>query len=314
MTTNLIIDANSIGRTYHGTRKLTYGGMETQAIYGTLRGMRDYFTTYRGSNKLALWDGRAQWRFDMFPAYKSKREELDRVEDKKRYAEQRPHIQRVFELIGISQLTVKNAEADDMAGYLSKVLIDKNPASKVVLVTKDDDWLQLVQGNVTLHNIKIGEIFNAKNFLSKTGYLNGRLFLAGKALQGDTSDDIPGVGGLGETYAAEFIAKYGSIENFLNQMPHLETTAQDVLKKALKTLPKREVALAYVPQGLKVYKRNLILMNLIDVQKPDKEQVIQVAGKFDEGALWQFCEEFGFNSLLHDFKNFVRPFKNTLGV
>lgn len=311
MSTSLLIDANALGYTNHHLRKLTYNGMETQAIYGTLKMIRGFFSTYRDSEKLALWDGRAQWRFDMYPEYKSKRDEPERLEEKKRYAEQRPHIQRMYQLIGISQLTVSNAEADDMAGFLSRALTAKDANGKVVLVTKDDDWLQLVQGNVTLHNIKNDVVFTAKNFTSLTGYMNGRKFLEGKALQGDTSDDIGGVGGLGETYAAEFIAKYGSLDDFIAQMPHLETTPQDDLKKILKSLPKREVTLAYNPRGKEIYERNMQLMNLIDATKPDADKVNKVVGKFDEETFWKFCEEFNFQSVLMDFENFIRPFKNT---
>lgn len=310
MSTTLIVDANAVGYTNHYTKKLTCGGMETQAIFGTLRMIRGFFSTYRNSGKLALWDGRAQWRFDMYPEYKSKRDEPDRLEEKKRYAEQRPHIQRLLEIIGVTQLTVSNAEADDMAGYLSVALSSKSADNKVVLVTKDDDWLQLVQGNVTLHNIKTDVVVTAKNFTSMTGYMNGAKFLAGKALQGDTSDDINGVGGFGETYAAELLAKYGSLNDFIAQMPHLETTAQADLKKILKSLPKREITLAYNPQGKEIYLRNMKLMNLIDAKKPDSDKVKKVHGKYDEDALWKFCEEFNFQSILMDFETFVRPFKS----
>lgn len=307
MATNLILDLNAIGYSNHYGKKLTYNGMQTQAIYGTLQSIRVLYNEYRGASRIGLWDGRAQWRFDMHPSYKSKREDPKRLVDKKAYAEQRPYIQRAFTLLGIPQITVSDAEADDIAGFMSRDFVSRNADTKVVLVTKDHDWIQLVNANVDFYNIADRSIINAKNFTKMTGYLSGREFLAGKALQGDSSDDIPGVGGIGEKGAAEFMAKYGSVKAFFMQMPKTDE-AQAHIKDTLKQYSKAEIGFVY-GGGIERCVKNMKLMNLIDAPKPDAEKTKITRGKFDEDEFWKFCEELGFSSILHDFDKFTQPFK-----
>ena len=307
MSTNLIIDGNCIGYSNHYGKKLTYNGMQTQAIYGTLQSIRLLYSEFRDANRVALWDGRAQWRFDLHPSYKSKREDPKRALDKKAYAEQRPHIQKAFQLLGIPQLTVSDLEADDVAGYMVKKLKADYPDSRVILVTKDFDWAQLIGGNTEFYNFADSTITRERDFLKNFGYLSGRHFLAGKALQGDSSDDIPGVGGIGEKGAAEFIAKYDSVKSFFSTMPRTDAS-QEEIKSLLKQYSKAEISLVY-GGGIDRYIRNHKLMNLIDAVKPIKENTSVIKGAFEEEAFWKFCEEFGFQSILMDFEKFTRPFK-----
>ena len=309
MATNLIIDGNCIGYSNHYGKKLNYNGMQTQAIYGTLQSIRLLYSEFRDASRVALWDGRAQWRFDMHPSYKSKREDPKRLVDKKAYAEQRPHIQRAFQLLGIPQITVSDMEADDVAGYMSKAFVEKNPSTRVILVTKDFDWMQLVRQGVEFYNFADSVITNDKNFTKNTGYADGRSFLAGKAIQGDTSDDIPGVGGIGEKGAVEFMTAYVSVREFFKGMPEVSGANQENVKQMLKHFSKAEISFAY-GGGIDKYIRNWKLMNLIDAEKPSPDRTKVTKGKFDEEEFWKFCEEFGFSSILNDFERFTRIFKN----
>lgn len=307
MATNLIIDANAVGYSNHYGKKLTYNGMQTQAIYGTLQSIRLLYTEFRDASRIALWDGRAQWRFDLHPSYKSKREDPKRLVDKKAYAEQRPFIQEAFKLLGIPQIVVSDAEADDIAGYMSRDFVSRNSGTKVVLVTKDHDWIQLVNENVDFYNIADRSIINAKNFLDRTGYLSGREFLAGKALQGDSSDDIPGVGGIGEKGAAEFMAKYGSVKAFFMLMPKTDD-AQQHIKDTLKQYSKSEISFIY-GGGVQRCVKNMKLMNLIDAPRPAADKTTITRGEYSDEEFWKFCEEHGFQSILMDFEKFTKPFK-----
>ena len=69
-----LIDGNSVGHAAHRATKLRSGDMETQAVFGMLRSIRDMKVERPNFEPIVLWDGRAQWRFDLHPEYKSNRD------------------------------------------------------------------------------------------------------------------------------------------------------------------------------------------------------------------------------------------------
>lgn len=297
MSGTLLIDANAIGYSEHNATKLSSGGMQTQAIFGFTKKVSAFKEQFPDYRHLVLWDGKAQWRYDLYPGYKGNREsDQKKKESREAYKVQRPHIARILNALGIDQIRAHRDEADDLAGSFARDLTRK-PDHKVVLVTGDGDWLQLVQPNVDWYDPrKDGKWVTHKDFTDKTGYLGARQFLEGKALQGDISDTINGVGGLGEKYAAELIAEHGSVEEFLKKvdagyMPRL----------------KREQNLAS-PEGREIFRRNMRLMNLIDAPKPNREDITIVRGRYDEAAFKELCARYAFHSILRGFDRFIQPF------
>jgi 5'-3' exonuclease len=248
---------------------------------------------------MVLWDGRAQWRFDLHPPYKSNREnDAKKKAERESYKLQRPYIARALEHLGIRQVTAMTHEADDMAGYFVAEL-SKNPENQIELVTGDEDWAQLVRHNVDWQDHRDDDKrITMKNFMDMTGFPTPYAFLEGKCLVGDTSDVIPGTGKLGETRAPEFIAEFGSVREFWRRCDSGAFVPKYVHHKNLAS-----------PEGRKIFARNLRLMQLLKVEKPKKEDMRVVIGKFDLDKFAEVCEELAFRSILRDVSAWAHAFK-----
>lgn len=299
MTKLNIIDGNSIGHAAHRATKLTSGTLQTQAVYGFIRTMRDMLVEHPDFTPLCLWDGKAQFRFDIHPAYKSNRDnDPKKVAEREHYVAQRPYIARCLEHLGIRQMTAMTHEADDMAGYMvEKVMATEG--NEILLSTGDRDWIQLVRPGVTWRDHRDdAKVVTSANFFDKTGFPSPYAYLEGKCLQGDSSDVIPGVGGIGEKGAPEFIAEFGSVRKFWQRCD----SGEFVPKK------KAHINLAS-PEGRAAFKRNFRLMQLLKVGQPDKKDVQVVPGKVDADKFAEVCEELAFVSILRNLDHFLKPFK-----
>jgi 5'-3' exonuclease len=294
-----LIDGNSVGYASNYAMKLTSGDQETQAVFGFLRTLREVAVTYPDYGLITLWDGRATWRFDIYPDYKSNREaDAKKVAFKDSYVSQRPYIQRCLQHLGVRQITAMTHEADDMGGLLVSNL-SKVPGSKITVFTGDQDWLQFVKENVSWRDLRDdSRQINAKNFQEKTGYANPMAFLEGKCLMGDTSDVIPGVGGVGEKRAKELLAEFGSVRTFWKKVEAGEHVPRLAWQKNLAT---KEAKAAFL--------RNLKLMQLMKVPKPNREDIRDIRGGFDKEAFANVCEELAFTSILRTLDKFVEPFQ-----
>lgn len=331
MSKTILIDANSIGHAAHHATKLTSGALQTQAIFGFIKSVRDMRQEYPDHTLMALWDDRAQWRFDMHPKYKSNRDnDPKKTKDREAYSAQRPFIHRALQHLGVRQLTAKAYEADDLAGYLVNQLTAK-PGNEVVLMSGDGDWIQLVRPGVTWRDRRDdSKVVTLKNIMDKTGYPTPYAFLEGKCLQGDTSDVISGVGGIGEDTAPLFMAEFGSVREFWRQCDSGELVptkkAHLNLWKGASPFTKEEWAEKFegdkldkkalkkhmdgwIGQGRAIFGRNLRLMQLLKVAPPTKETVNLNLGRFDEEAFRELCEELAFGSILRNFDSFTRYFK-----
>lgn len=291
----ILIDANSRGYAHHDGAKLTVGPFQTQAIFGMLKEIRNIHFSYPNRSIIVLWDGRAQWRYDLYPGYKADREGKSAVDDAHRaaYKAQVPWIQQMFRALGIRQLLNFDLEADDLAGYMAP-----RYSGQVLLVTGDGDWLQLVSPNVTWLDPRSGKKVTLENFLEQTGYKSPEAFLDGKALHGDTSDKIKGTG-IGEKHAPEFVAEFGSVKRYFALVD--DGTYKPKLKK---------YQVLASPEGRAIFERNMKLMNLRDTPKPDRDRFHDFK-RCDPADLVKFraiCDKLAFISVLKDFDNFVEPF------
>lgn len=295
----LLIDGNSIGYACQYGTKLSVGGQETQAVFGFVKIMRELRVTYPDYTPIVLWDGRATWRYDIHADYKSNRnDDPKKVAIKASYESQTPFIRDAVEALGIRQMRVLTHEADDMAGYLVSELMRK-PDTEIVLISGDGDWIQLVRPGVTWRDMRDdAKIVTLENLFEKTGYKTPLAFLEGKCLTGDTSDVISGVGGIGEKGAPEFLAQFGSVRQFWKMCDEGTFVPK---YKAHKNL--------YNGEGRKLFGRNLKLMQLIKVPKPDPANVELRKGQFNKERFQALCEELGFASILKQLDVFVRKFE-----
>lgn len=295
----LLIDGNSVGYACHYATKLHSGDMETQAIFGFLKTMRELRVTYPEHVPLVLWDGRATWRFDLLPEYKSNRDDdPKKVAIKETYTRQTPYIKDALFTLGVRQIHATTHEADDLAGYFVPELLQKE-GTEIVLITGDRDWLQLVRPGVTWRDMRDdSKVVTFANFFDKTAYKTPLAFLEGKCLQGDSSDCISGVGGIGEKGAPEFIAQFGSVRNFWAQCD----------SGAFKPTKKAHINL-YSGEGRQIFGRNLKVMQLLKVPKPEKEHVSVRVGPLRQEAFNILCQELAFASITRNLQAFTKPFE-----
>ena len=297
--TTIIIDGNSLGYAAHYATKLTAGELQTQAIFGFVKAIRELRVTRPDASLLVLWDGKASWRFNLLPEYKSNRDnDPKKVAIKEAYTQQTPYIKDALDYLGIRQMRALTHEADDMAGYLVPLLSQK-PDTEIELISGDHDWIQLIRKNVIWRDHRDeAKVITMANLYDKTGYKSPLAFLEGKCLQGDSSDCISGVGGIGEKGAPDFLAEFGSVRNFWKKCDSGEYTPT---RKALIKLAS--------PEGRAIFGRNLRMMQLMKVQKPNKEDVELRPGKFDKEKFADLCGSLAFGSILKNLDVFTKPFQ-----
>jgi 5'-3' exonuclease len=293
---HILVDANSLGHAMHSAAKLTVGKFQTQAIFGSVKAIRELYAAYPDRELLVLWDGKAKHRFELLPEYKGNRKPKTPKEAaiKEAYKAQVPLLQKLLASLGVKQLLDYEMEADDLAGYLSQRL-----ATPTLLYTGDRDWQQLVRDGVSWLDHRDGASrVTPENFFETTGYKTPRQFLEGKALMGDGSDNIKGVGRIGEKGAPELIAAYGSVDGLRKYCATVGTAGMSTAWAKLTT-----------DETYAIFLRNLKLMNLLSVPAPDLGRMHDFKRGYSEPAVRAIFERLAFVSILKDFDNFLRVFR-----
>jgi 5'-3' exonuclease len=320
----LLIDGNNIGHAANCTQPLAVGDMPTQAIYGFLRTLRPMVTTFPQLTPIVLWDG-ASWRRMQFKEYKANRDktpetktEIELARQREAFKRQAPLIKAAVKALGIRQVWAINYEADDHAG----VLVNRH-ASKgipIVLISGDTDWIQLVRDKVIWidpirnHRLTAGSLPKRLGFIPDKkkfgvtenppeGFIpvaSARAWLETKALMGDVSDNIPGVGGIGPKGAAEFMAQYKSVAEFMNQV--IDKTID------VDALPKKFRELATNVEKTDFYNRNLMLMDLNTDKRPAAINYEVTHQPFHAGSFRKICERLCFKSIIERFDDWCEPF------
>lgn len=313
MTDRILIDANSVGHAAHSGTVLKSGDQETQAVFGMIKTVRQLRMRHPNASMLVLWDGKS-WRKEKSEVYKANREDDPiKIEIRRRYKTQTPYIRRALRLLGVPQLFALNLEADDLASILTKRFVAGG--DMVRLVTGDQDWLQLVQRNVIWedHREDTRKV-NVASFKKWTGVAEPIQFVQLKALQGDVSDHLPGVGNIGEKRALELISIWGRVEAFLSDPDPAQTysdkNSDKIGKKLLK--PFKDFH-ANVDGRHEKFFHNMQLMNLIGDYIPAPQNMTLSKGEFDEEGFRGLCHELAFSSIYREgqFDTFIEPFKRT---
>ncbi len=218
----LVIDGNSIlNRAFYGIKLLTTkDGRFTNGIYGFMNIFHRLLEDCEPDRLAVAFDVKAPtFRHNMYPEYKAGRKGMP---DELR--EQMPVLKELLTLMGYKIVEMAGWEADDILGTLSVQMKDSD---KCFIVTGDRDSLQLVSENTTvlLTSTKMGRTqtvpYDPAKIKEEYG-VSPKQMIEIKALQGDSSDNIPGVAGVGPKTAGELIQKYGSVEYIYNNLDTLE--------------------------------------------------------------------------------------------
>lgn len=215
----MIVDGNSIlNRAFYAIRPLSAkDGTPTNAIFGFLNIFHKYYTEQKPDAVAVCFDvARKTFRNEIFSDYKGTRKPMP---DDLRT--QLPIIKELLPLLGFSVIGKEGFEADDLIGTLSTAASARG--ENCVIITGDRDSLQLVDEHVTvlLPSTKAGKtettVYTPEAVLENMGVRPDQIVDL-KALMGDSSDNIPGVAGIGQKTAVELISKFESVDNLYKQL------------------------------------------------------------------------------------------------
>ena len=209
----LLIDGNSImNRAFYGIPDMTTNdGRHTNAIYGFLNIILKVIEEEQATHICVAFDLKKKtFRYEMYEAYKGTRKGMP-----EELHEQMPRIKEILQAMHIRIVEQEGFEADDLIGTLSKK--GEREGFAVTILSGDRDLLQLATDTVlvripkTKHGKTEVEDYYAKNVVETYG-VTPLIFIDMKGLMGDTSDNIPGVPGIGEKTAAKLLAEYGDLD------------------------------------------------------------------------------------------------------
>ncbi len=222
MSRIVIIDGNSlINRAYYAIQKpmITADGFYTQAIYGFLSMLFKIRNDYVPTHMLVAFDRKAPtFRHLEYADYKAGRKKMPLE-----LAMEMPVLKDILDAMGISRFEQDGWEADDIIGTTAKMA--ETAGIEAYIITGDKDALQLATGLTNVIYTKRGisefKLYDDKAMIEEYGFDHIQ-FIDYKGLRGDTSDNIPGIPGVGEKTATKLIQQFGSIENMLQHTDEIE--------------------------------------------------------------------------------------------
>lgn len=289
----ILLDANAlIHRAFHALPPLiSPKGELVNAVYGFASALLRAIKDERPDYIVACYDaGRTTFRHQIYQGYKAKRRETDEA-----LALQIPRTKDLVAALGIPLYAQKGVEADDLIGSLAKIAAKKS--LQTVIVTGDNDALQLVNDSTTVYSLSRGVsetvIYNRQAVEEKIGVSPDQI-IEYKALAGDASDNIPGVPGIGPKTAAELLSNYRTIANLYRHLAKLPERLKRLLGEN-RELMETSRALATIRTDLKIE------LNLREA----------ATANFDLSKASGFFQELGFKSLLSRLPE-SRPSQTTL--
>ena len=294
----LVIDGNSIiNRAFYGIRPLsTKSGKPTNAIYGMINIISKQLNAIKPDYAAVAFDLKIPtFRHKMYAGYKQGRHPtpddlLAQFDDAK----------ECLRLMGLKILELPGYEADDIQGTVAYMAHFAPEETESYILSGDRDLLQLIDEKITVLLVSNSDTYavREKEFTEKYG-IPPTLFVDMKALMGDSSDNIPGVKGIGEKTAANLIKLFGSLDGIYEN-----TDSQDISKGVREKLLSDKDN-AYLSRALA----------RIDTKVPVEVTLadLEYTG-IDEGGLYKKFAELELNSLISKFSLTAAPPKNADSV
>ena len=288
----VLIDGNSImNRAFYGimgSKMLTTkDGKYTNAVYGFLAILFKLIEDTNPKYMAVAFDLKAPTaRHKLYEGYKANRKGMP-----EELAEQMPLIKEILRAMNIDIVEKEGYEADDVLGTLSRY--GEKQGLHVTILSGDRDTFQLATDNVTIRipRTKGGktetDLFDRSKIIETYG-IEPKQLIEVKGLQGDTSDNIPGVPGIGEKTALSLIQKYGSIDNLYNKIEKDE----DDLKGKQREKIKDNKELAELSKTLGTINLEVPIEDTLEqfkVEEWDKEEVLKL---FKELNFNRYIERF----------------------
>ncbi|UJR63752.1 DNA polymerase I [Dickeya zeae] len=274
----ILVDGSSyLYRAYHAFPPLTNAaGEPTGAMYGVLNMLRSLLQQYHPSHVAVVFDAKGRtFRDDLFEHYKSHRPPMP--DDLRAQIEP---LHRMVKAMGLPLLSVSGVEADDVIGTLAQ---QAERAGKPVLIsTGDKDMAQLVTPQITLINTMNNTILGPDEVCAKYG-IPPSLIIDFLALMGDSSDNIPGVPGVGEKTAQALLQGVGGLDALYDNLDKIATlTFRGAKTMAAKLEQHKDVA--YLSYQLATIKTDVELelgCEQLTVNEPDVTELRELFARYE---------------------------------
>jgi DNA polymerase-1 len=284
MPTLLLVDGHSQAyRAFFGVKTplSTRDGEPTTAVYGFVRKFLSILREYKPDYAVVAFDAGDTWRHSEFPSYKATRDSMP--------SEMRTQMERIVEFLntfGVPVVTYENFEADDIIGTMAHKAAEQDV--DVLILTGDRDMFQLISDRVRVLYTKGGPspetVIYGLPELRERYSLSPEQFVDLKALIGDTSDNIPGVTGVGEKTAIKFLNDFGTVDKLYESLDQISGP---------KTRQNLEDARADV-------ERNRRLMSITTDLDLNFDPVKCQIGEYDQQAVLRFFNMMEFRSLIRE--------------
>lgn len=287
----MVVDGNSIlNRAFYGLSKAAElsasDGTPTNAVFGFINILAKYLAEEKPEYICVAFDLKAPtFRHKEYDQYKAQRKGMP-----PELAVQVPIIKQVLDAMNIKRIEIEGFEADDILGSIS--LLAQQKGMEAILLTGDRDSLQLASDTtrIKLPVTKAGktetEEYDFQKVVDKYGVTPDKLIDV-KGLMGDTSDNIPGVPGIGEKTAIELIKNFGSIEGIYENI-------DGVGKKGVKEKLEANKELAFLCKRLATIERNIT-----DIQDSDIDEYLKQ--EVDSEKLYEIFKKLEFKSFIEKF-------------
>ena len=259
----LLIDSNAlIHRAYHAYPKnlTTPNGELINAVYGFFSIILQVIIKNKPDEIYFAFDAKEKtFRHKLYKEYKGTRKKTD-----EELIQQFKVIKEILNNAKINYLEIDGYEADDIIGTLSKCKDLQN--KKKIIITGDGDMMQLIddETNVFLSGTSFQKsvLYDSKTAEKKLGYSISQI-IEYKGLRGDTSDNIPGVSGIGEVTAKKILSEYKTIEELFQNLEKLPKPLENKLSRSLDmALLSRELATIDTEVPLELMGRNFDLKSI----------------------------------------------------
>lgn len=300
----LIDGANTMIRAHvaHATLS-TASGQPTGATFGFMRSVVDSVRRFDPRRVVVAWEGgRSRWRRAIFPGYKDR----PKTDDSGRWDDcfvQREGLERLLQAFGVDQVRAPGVEADDAIAWLA---LNAHASDRVVIFSKDRDFLQLVDDRVTVlrsfSTMKDGDEVTLDTFEEVAEHESPDDYLLFRIVNGDGSDMIPRVDGLSG------VKRYVKVRQALRQAYGVQRSA-DVLAcpacPAAKASAADPTLVGRIRAGWADMHRNAVLMDLrFAARLVSDEQAAAIAapsaGRWDGRAATVACAALEFATVLRD--------------
>jgi len=297
-----LIDGNSLmfrsyyATAYTGNLMKTKEGVYTNALFGFCNMLTKLLEDDYEYVFVAFDAGKKTFRHQQYTEYKGTRKQLP---DELRV--QIPIIKEYLDILNIKRLEDFDFEADDLIASASEMLNDGS--NDIFVISGDKDLLQLVKGkiNVCLTKKGVGEldVYNEENFKEKMGFEPLQI-LDYKGLVGDTSDNLPGIKGVGEKTAIKLINQYGSLEGIYEHIGELKGKTQELFINGKETaFTCKYLATLRKDANINYSKEDLKLIS------PNREKLVEFFTKYEFASLLKKIQKEEMNEVKVEQKEIV---------